>query len=321
MHKHKHHHHEHRHFNKKRLIYAIAITFLALVMEVAGGIITKSLALLSDSAHMFSHLFALGISYIAIILSMKPADSEKTFGYFRAEILAAFVNGLSLFLIIAVILYGAYERFRNPVDIRSLEMFVIAIIGLIVNVVTALLLKSGSREDMNVKGAFLHALGDMISSVGVVIAAIAIYFTNLIIIDTIVSVLIAAVVAYWAIALIKDSAHILLEGRPKDLDIGGVTKAIEEIIARPVFIHHIHAWQIGTKVYAVTAHVSIEHTDQHEATMFIKKIKEHLADEFHIHHVTIQIECKSCEDIEYRTDTIDNKPCPTHSDYGTKTNI
>lgn len=311
-HDHSHGHHHHRHFNKRRLLYAIGITFVALILEVVGGILTNSLALLSDAAHMFSHLFALGISYVAIILSMKPADSEKTFGYYRAEILAAFVNGLSLFVIIALILYGAYERFRNPVDIRSTEMLIIAAIGLIVNIITAMLLSSGSREDMNVKGAFLHALGDMISSVGVVAAAAVIYFTNLMILDTIVSILIAVIVAYWAVALIKDSAHILLEGTPKELDLEAVHKTIEEVVGRPISIHHVHTWQISTNIYAITAHVSIEHVDQHESTKFIREIKKRLAKEFNIHHTTIQIECRSCEDIEMATNPMDSKPCPTH---------
>jgi cobalt-zinc-cadmium efflux system protein len=314
-HNHSHSHgHGHRHFNKKRLIYAIIITFVALILEVIGGVLSNSLALLSDAAHMFSHLFALGISYVAILLSLKPADSEKTFGYYRAEILAAFVNGLSLIIIIVAILYGAYERFRNPVDIQSTEMLIIAAIGLVVNIVTAMLLSSGSREDMNVKGAFLHALGDLISSVGVVAAAAIIYFTNLIILDTIVSILIALVIAYWAYVLIKDSAHILLEGTPKELNLKAVHKTIEEIIARPISIHHVHAWQISTNIYSLTAHVSIEHTDQHESTIFIKEIKRRLAEKYNIYHTTIQIECISCEDLEMPENSMDETPCSTHHD-------
>lgn len=284
-----------RDFNKRRLLYAIGITFLALILEVIGGIISNSLALLSDAAHMFSHLFALGISYIAIILTMKPPDSEKTYGYYRSEILAAFVNGLTLFLIVGAILYGAYERFRNPVDIRSTEMLAIAFIGLLVNIITAWLLKSGSQKDMNIKGAFLHALGDMISSIGVVAAAIIIYFTELIVLDTVVSIMIALIISFWAVNIIKDSAHILLEGAPKQLDVEAVLKTIQEIVKKPVVIHHIHTWQISTNIYALTAHVSIDHTDQHEITGLLKKIKDRLADEYNIHHTTIQFECRNCD--------------------------
>lgn len=304
-------HHHHRHFNKKRLIYAIILTGLMFVIEIVGGFLTHSLALLSDAAHMFSHLFALGISYTAIIISLRPADPQRTYGYYRAEILAAFVNGISLFVIIFAILYGAYERFKNPVDIRATEMFIISITGLLVNLATAALLRSGSRSDINVKGAFLHALGDMISSVGVVAAAIVIQFTHLYIIDTIVSIFIALIIVYWAISLIKDSTHILLEGTPKNIPIDEVVALIKKIVARESIVHHIHAWQISTNIYALTAHISVDHIDPHEATRSLRLIKEELEHRYHIHHTTIQFECLSCKEFETIIEPLDGHPCPT----------
>lgn len=292
-------HHHHRHFNKKRLIHAVIITFATMLLEIAGGIYTHSLALLSDSAHMFSHVFSLGLSYFAIVISLKPATSHMTYGYYRAEILAAFINGLTLFLIVAAILYGAYARLQEPSEIHSGSMLIVAAIGLVVNVATAMLLHSGSREDMNVKGAFFHSLGDMISSIGVVGAAIAIHYTNLIILDTLVSILIALVISYWGIQLMRDSTHILLEGMPRGLDIEKVKAAIKESVDKPTFIHHVHAWQISTHIYAFTAHIIIDHRlDQHETTRYLQTIKKKLADKFNIHHTTIQFESKACDEVK-----------------------
>lgn len=293
------HNHSHRHFNRKRLVYAIIITLITLIIEFLGGIFTNSLALLSDAAHMFSHLFALSISYAAIILSLRPASPEMTYGYYRSEILAAFINGLTLFIIIAAILYGAYHRLRHPIDIRAGHMLIVAAIGLIVNIVTAFLLRSGSREDINVKSAFLHAMGDMISSVGVVAAAIIIHFTHLIILDTLVSILIAGVIIYWAVQLIRNSAYILLEGIPREINLEEVKSIIKQIVCQPTFIHHVHAWQISTHIYAFTCHVSIDqHIEQHETTQYLKIIKKSLADKFNIHHTTIQFECRPGKDTE-----------------------
>lgn len=295
MHDH-HHHHEHRQFNKKRLVWAIVITFITLILEIAGGIYSGSLALLSDAVHMFSHLFSLGISYIAIILALKPATSTHTFGFYRSEILAAFINGFTLFIIVGAILYGAYERFQNPTAIKADFMLIVAAIGLVVNVATAMLLHSGSKEDINIKGAFLHSLGDMISSVGVVGAAVAIYYTGWYMLDTFISVLIALVICYWAIRLTLDSAHILLEGVPKEIDLNEVESTIKDIIAKPTSIHHTHAWQISTNIYAFTAHVTVDEcVEQNETTRYTNEIQRALADRFHIHHTTIQFETRVCD--------------------------
>lgn len=293
----KHKDHAHRIFNKKRLLIAIIITFATLLLEIVGGILSNSLALLSDAAHMFSHLFALSVSYAAIVIACKPANAKKTYGYYRAEILAAFINGVSLFIIVAPILYGAYTRIKNPLDIRSDEMFLIAAIGLVVNIVTALLIKSGSSENLNVKSAFFHALGDMISSVGVVIAAIVIYFTDLYILDTIVSIIIAIIIIYWAISLIRDSVNILLEGTPKDLDLDEVEKSIKDLTPQPTFIHHVHAWQIGTDIYALTAHISIDEPDNKKVTDLTKIIWRMLEERYKIFHTTIQFEYAEKEKI------------------------
>jgi len=301
-------HDHHRSFNKKRLIYAIIITLITLVIEVIGGIMTNSLALLSDAAHMFSHLFALAVSYAAIWISLKPPNSDMTYGYYRAEILAAFINGITLFLIVGFILHGAYERFYNPLDIKAGHMLIVAIIGLVVNIATAMLLHSGSKEDINVKGAFLHALGDMISSIGVVVAAIVIHFTNFYLLDTIVSIFIALIIVYWAFQLIRDSAHILLEGFPRELNMEAVKKTVHDIIGRPIYIHHIHVWQISTRIYAFTCHISIDDIDQHEATYLLRTIRDALDEQHNIHHTTIQFQCKSCGGMENAED-IDNQQC------------
>jgi len=298
-----------RGFNRKRLLYAIIITFITMLIEIIGGIYSHSLSLLSDATHMFSHLFALSISYVAILLSLRPADGKKTYGYYRAEILAAFINGVTLFIIVGAILYGAYERFKSPLDIRSGEMLIVALLGLVVNVVTALLLKAGSKEDLNIKSAFLHAMGDMISSVGVVAGAIVIYYTQINIIDTIVSVIIALVIIYWAIRLIKDSTNILLEGMPKDLDVKKVIKTLKDIIIENCFIHHVHAWQIGTKIYALTVHISADIKDQEYVTELIKRISVDLKEKYNILHATVQFEYATKEKVRKYQEALGNPPC------------
>lgn len=292
--------HVHMAFNQKRLVWAIIITAITLLLEIAGGIYTNSLALLSDSAHMFSHLFSLGLSYVAIRLAQRPPTSQMTYGYYRMEILAAFVNGFTLFIIIAAILYGAFERFGNPIHIKAGDMLIVAVIGLIVNIITALLLHEGSRENINIKGAFFHSLGDLISSVGVVAAAIVIEFTGFVMLDILVSVLIAAIIAYWAVKLLIDSGYILLEGIPKELDLNEVKTTIKNLVETSTFVHHIHAWQIGTNIYALTAHVTIESCiDQEEITGYIQKIQKVLAEKFNIYHTTLQFETKPCLQKEY----------------------
>ncbi|WP_169704308.1 cation diffusion facilitator family transporter [Candidatus Kuenenia stuttgartensis] len=200
---------------------ASAITGVIFIVEVIGGIITNSLALLSDAGHMLTHLFALLISLFAIMFASKPPTQRKTYGFYRLEILAALLNGIILLLITVWIFYEAYHRFVTPEAISSGMMFFLAIIGLLANISCVYILKSGEHgHSLNVKIGFLHMLGDTISSVGVIIGAVIIYYTNWYIIDPIISIMLCILILIWSYKLIMESVDILLEATPKDINVG-----------------------------------------------------------------------------------------------------
>ncbi|HPM41805.1 MAG TPA: cation diffusion facilitator family transporter, partial [bacterium] len=227
---------------QRRLVIAIVITGLTMLLEVAGGLLSGSLALLSDAGHMFSHLFALAVAYFAILISCRPPTEAQSFGFYRAEILAAMVNGFSLLIVVAWILYEAWVRLMNPAGIAGAQMLVVAAIGLVVNAVTALLLRGASHQDINIRGAFIHVLGDLFSSVGVVAAAAVISLTGWTAIDPIVSAGIALVILYWAAKLLWDAARILLQSTPRDITHEKISEALSGEIAEIRGVHHIHVW-------------------------------------------------------------------------------
>src|SRR4030042_2414728 len=196
-HPHENHRHDFRSYERKRLLITIILTGTMMVGEVLGGIFTGSLALISDAGHMLTHAFALLVSFLAILYACRPATNDKSFGFYRAEILAALLNGITLLIITGFILWEAYKRILNPRPIAGREMIIIGVIGLLVNIVTALLLWKVSKSSLNVRSAFIHMLGDTGSSVGVVIGAIIIYFTDFYIIDSIFSIVIAILILIW----------------------------------------------------------------------------------------------------------------------------
>lgn len=275
-----------------RLIFSMVVTGLTMLLEIAGGIWSNSLALLSDAGHMFSHLFALGVSYCAILLACRPPTEAQSFGFYRAEILAAFANGISLLVIVAWILYESWERLQNPAMISGLHMFIIAVIGLIVNVITALLLKDASHHDINIRGAFIHVLGDLGSSVGVVLAAIAIWWTGWKAIDPIVSALIALVILYWSIGLLWDAIRILLQSTPKHLSHEKIAAALEVGIPEIRGVHHIHVWELTSKMYVMTAHVEVDDMPLSSTEEIRSRALDLLAHDFAITHANLEFETK-----------------------------
>ncbi len=279
---------------KKRLFLSIVITFLIMLLEVAGGILSKSLALISDAGHMLTHFVALGISLFAIIIAEKPPTEKKTFGYLRYEILAALFNSVFLFALTAYILYEAYERILNPVSIKGVEMFVVAVLGLIANISTGLILFKVSHSDLNIRSAFLHMIGDTLSSVGVVIAAVIIHFTGFYLLDPIISVVIAALIVIWGVKLFNESINILLQGIPKEIDITEIEERLIKI-EKVKQIHDTHVWAISSKMYVFTAHILVENISISESESLLKEINQVLLDEFKIFHTTIQFEVWSRE--------------------------
>ena len=285
-------HHQHHGINKlSRLRIALILTAVGMLFEFLGGFLSKSLALISDAWHMLTHLFALGMSYFAILLAMRPVTKKRTYGFYRAEILAAFVNGIALIFISVYLVYEAILRFMSPQKIRVGEMLFVAGFGLLINGLSTYLLAKVSHHDLNVRSAFLHEIGDLVSSVAVVSAGLTIFYTNSYIIDPLISLFICALIMIWAVKLIIDSANILLEAAPKHLDIDEVAAVLKNEVSGVYEVHHLHAWTIASSMYALTAHVVIEDCQVSSANELLKKINTLLEERFRVEHTNIQFEC------------------------------
>ncbi len=284
-------HHHHRVNKLSRLRLAILLTALGMLFEFAGGFLSNSLALISDAGHMLTHLFALGTSYFAIRLSMRPTTKNRTYGFYRAEILAAFINGVVLIFISGYLVYEAVLRFRSPEPIKISQMLLVAGSGLIINGISTALLAKFSMHDINIRSAFLHEIGDMVSSIAVVAAGVIILYTRSYFIDPLISLFICILIVIWAVRLIVESINILLEATPKHLDIDEVAAVLKAEVAGVYEVHHTHAWTIASSMYALTAHIVIEDCRISSANELLKKINKLLEERFHIEHTNIQFEC------------------------------
>ena len=272
---------------------AIALTAVTLVAEVAGGFWTNSLALLSDAAHVFMDLFALVLSLVAIRLARFPATDRRTYGWHRAEILASLVNGLTLLLIAAGILSEAWERLLEPQAVKSQEMFIIAGVGLVTNLLAAARLHRHSHDDLNVRSAFLHVLGDAIASVGVIVGGIIMLFTGWFVLDALISMVIVLIIGFGALRLLREAGHILLEWVPARLDLNRVLAqmlAVEGVKN----IHHLHVWSICSHITALSAHIDIEDSHRGRQGEIVGALEHLLAHDFHITHTTLQADCANC---------------------------
>ncbi|STX55721.1 cation efflux system protein [Legionella beliardensis] len=269
------------------LLLALLLTGSFLVAEVIGGIVTGSLALLSDAAHMLTDVTALIISLTAIYVGRKPADTLRTFGYYRFEILAAAFNAVLLFLVALYILFEAYQRLKNPPEIYSTGMLIIAILGLLVNLISMRLLADDKEKSLNLKSAYLEVWSDMLGSLGVIIAAILIRLTNLNWIDSFLAVLIGIWVLPRTWILLKETVNILLEGVPAGIDITKIKIALQSI-PNVIDIHDLHIWAITTDRISLTAHLLIAPTAKEDDVR--DKVQSMLLSEFNIAHSTLQTE-------------------------------
>jgi len=272
---------------------AIALTTVTLVAEVVGGIWTNSLALLSDAAHVFLDLFALILSLVAVHLASLPTSERHTFGFHRTEVFASFVNGLTVFLMGLGILYGAWGRFAEPQAVKSLQMLVIAAIGLVMNLLAARTLHSHSHDDLNVKSAFLHVLGDAAASVGVIIGGVIMHYTGWFLLDALISAGIGLLILAGAGRVVRESVHILMEGSPRGLDtsrVAAVIRAIEGVHD----VHYLNLWSVCSHISALSVHVEVEPGFAGERSKLLHRIEHALEHQFHITHTTIQLECSDC---------------------------
>src|SRR4029434_6827885 len=286
------HGHAHKLKERRRLIFSIVLTGLTLLLEAVGGWLSGSLALLSDAGHMLTHFFALSMSFFAILIACRPVNRQKTYGYFRAEVLAALFNALFLLGVSLYIFYEAYLRIRHPLPVKAVEMLIIAFVGLVVNLVTGALLYDVRSRDINLRSAFTHMLSDTLSSVGVVLGAVIIYFTGFTRIDPLLSIVIGALIFFWALRLSVDSIHNLMESTPKHIDIAVLIDTIQKEVEGVQEVHDVHIWEITTHMYAMTAHVRVEDCTLSHCMKMSESINRILADRFQIEHANIQFECE-----------------------------
>ena len=277
---------------EKRLIWTIVVTLVILAGEVIGGILSNSLALLSDAGHVVTDVFALALSLIALNISRRPSDYRATYGYQRIGILAAFLNGCSLVVISIFIFYETYHRLLTPPQVESGLMLVVAVLGLVGNLVMAWIL-GHKHTDLNVKSAFLHVLGDTISSGGVIIASLVIMFTGWQLADPITSGIVGVIIIFGGARVIKEALWVFLELSPLDLHAGEISTVLCGM-ADVMGVHDVHLWSIGHGVPAFSAHVLINDRKISETDVVRKNIEEKLSD-LGIKHTVLQMECAECQ--------------------------
>jgi cobalt-zinc-cadmium efflux system protein len=287
--------HDHtRHASTRSLRIALALTACLLVVETIGGVMSNSLALLADAGHMFTDVGALGLSLFVAWFATQPVTPQKSYGYLRWEILAAFLNGTTLLLISAWIMFEAVLRFRHPEAIEGGLMLMVAVAGLIVNLIAARVLHPSSQANMNVRGAYLHVLGDLLASVGVLIAAILIRYTGWLVADPIASVLTTILILRGSWQLVRESVDILLESTPPHIDLEVVRTQLEAIPGIES-VHDVHVWSVTPRMVAMSAHAIVRDAEAHQHAL------EHIHDAmrlFGIQHVTIQLEGREMNERE-----------------------
>lgn len=279
--------------NAKRLMLAFGITASFMVIEVIGGLISGSLALLADAGHMLTDAAALLFALLAVIFSRKPPSGGRTFGWLRLTTLAAFVNAIALVVITVIIVWEAIQRFLQPQPVAGVTMMVVAVAGLIANIAAFWILHRGSEEkNLNVRAAALHVLGDLLGSVGAIIAALVILWTGWTPVDPILSVLVSCLVLRSAWRLLKESVNELLEGAPSSLDIAALKRNLNRSIPEVRDVHHVHVWMVGEKP-VMTLHVQVIPPHDHDA--LLGRIQHFLEHQYAISHVTIQMEYTPCQ--------------------------
>jgi cobalt-zinc-cadmium efflux system protein len=288
-HSHGHHGHSHAPNNKAGLLIALIITAGIMILEFVGGLVTSSLALLSDSGHMLSDAAALALSLVAMWFAVRPASANRTYGFHRFEILAALFNGITLFVIAAFIIAEAIKRFGEPPTVASGSMMIIAGIGLLANVASAwfLMRKADVKDNLNVRSAYLHVIGDAIGSVGAIVAGILMYLFSWYIADPIISVVVALLILRSAWGVIKSTVHILMEGTPHHVNADHVKETLLRIQGVKE-VHDLHIWTITSGIDALSCHLIVE--DANDCQAVLQVAIQQLADKFQIEHSTIQIE-------------------------------
>ncbi len=281
--------------DSRRLLLALGLTAVFTVVEAVAGVVTGSLALLADAGHMLTDSMALALAALAFRLSERPADAQRSYGYRRFQIIAAFANAIALIMIVGWILIEAVSRLLTPSDVHATGMLVVAVVGLLVNIAAFVILHGGDRDNLNMRGAALHVLGDLLGSVAAIVAAVVILLTGWLPIDPLLSVLVALLILRSALKLLRQSSHILLEGTPDWLDVEMMQAALMAKVPAISSIHHVHVWGLTQQQVMLTMHVVMDVKDIDRAGE-IRRIKEILAADYSIRHSTIELESGACAD-------------------------
>lgn len=277
--------------NKKRLAIVLALTATYLVAEVVGGLLTGSLALLADAGHMLTDMAGLALALLAIRFAERPATPERTYGFYRVEILAALTNGVVLIGISLYILYEAYERFRNPPEVQSGAMLVVASAGLLINLVGIYLLRAASKESLNMKGAYYEVFSDLLTSVGVIAAALIMLTTGWYYADPLISASIGLFILPRTWMLLRDAVAVLLEGTPADVNLAALREAIGTVPG-VASVHDLHVWSLTSGVNAMSVHAVLADHGLHDEVL--AAVQKKVTSEFKIAHATVQVECQGC---------------------------
>ena len=276
-----------------RLAISLGITLSFVVIEVIAGFFANSLALLTDAAHNFTDVLTLALTWWALWVTTKPAHSGKTYGYHRAGILVALANSTSLVLIALGIFYQAYKRLIAPPQVDADVLIGVGVAAVIVNLVTALLVRRGAKDDLNLRSAFLHLMGDVLSTIGAVVAGVIIRFTGAQWVDPLVSMLIGLLILWNAWGIVRESVQILMESTPKDIDIEAMLadiRAVEGVRG----VHDLHVWSITHSLRTLSAHIMTDDVTVSQGARIQNAIAQVLADRYDIRHVTLQLECVDC---------------------------
>ncbi len=293
------HDHNHSHFGDlatqttKRLLLSLSLTAGFVLVEVIAGIFGNSLALLTDAAHNFTDVIALGLSWYALKIATKPANAGKTFGYHRVGILVALVNSTTLILIAFGIFYEAWHRFLAPPVVDSVILIGVGTLAFFINAGTAWLVKTGSEHDLNLRSTFLHLMGDVMSTLGAVIAGVIIYFTKWNWLDPFVSVLIGGFILWNAWSILRQSIHILLESTPENIDMMEMVEKLHTVDGVRS-VHDLHVWSINENMRMLSAHIVTDEISMRECSLIQQDINELLEHGYNIQHATLQIECEGC---------------------------
>jgi len=285
-------HHHPRQVGSK-LKFGILLTGFILVVEVIGGFLSNSLALLSDAGHVFADIIALALSWYGVRQAERPASRHMTFGYHRVGVIIALVNAIAIFAIVGVIFYEAYRRWQQPPEVNSSLMLAAALVGLGVNIFIAFWLREERQRNLNVRSAFWHVLGDALASIGVIIGAAIIMLTGWFVVDPFISVLIGLIIILAAWSILKEGLKVLLEAAPYQVDVSRMVDALRKI--RGVKnVHDVHVWSISPELHAMSCHVLIADQMMSQASEIRQEVEEVLRREFDIAHSALQMECQKC---------------------------